>query len=140
MPDPKNVIAVVSEWVAKAENDLKAASLVLRSGKACPADTVCFHGQQVVEKYLKALLTAHGIAFPKTHNIRKLAEMLPASAQLNLSEAEQNELTGFATGARYPGWGEISLADGRRALAIARRVRRDVRKLLPRNALRQRKK
>ena len=56
MPDPDKVTAVVSEWVAKAENDLKSAALILRAGKDCPTDTVCFHAQQVVEKYLKALL------------------------------------------------------------------------------------
>ncbi|HWT80396.1 MAG TPA: HEPN domain-containing protein, partial [Candidatus Methylomirabilis sp.] len=44
----------------------------------------------VVEKYLKALLTAQGIAFPNTHNIRKLVEILSAGAQLNLSQDEQD--------------------------------------------------
>jgi len=139
MPDPEKVATVISEWVGKAENDLKAAVYVLQSGKGCPTDTVCFHAQQAAEKYLKALLTARGIAFPKTHNIRKLVEMLPGETQLNLSEDEQDELTDYATGARYPGWGEIALSDSRRALAIARRLRRDVRKLLPKEALRQRK-
>jgi len=57
MPDPEKVIEVVSEWVAKADNDLQAARLSLRAGKECPTDTVCFHAQQVIEKYIKALLT-----------------------------------------------------------------------------------
>jgi HEPN domain-containing protein len=139
MPDPEKVATVVSEWVAKAENDLKAAGYILRLGKGCPTDTVCFHGQQVVEKYLKALLTAKGIAFPKTHNIRKLIGMLPAGARLDMAEDEQDELTDYATGARYPGWGEISLTDARRVVAIARRLRRDVRRLLPKEALYRRK-
>ena len=139
MPDPEKVATVVWEWVAKAENDLKAGAYTLRLGKGCPTDTVCFHAQQVVEKYLKALLTAQGIPFPKTYNIRKLVEMLPAGAQLNLSEDQQDELTDYATGARYPGWGDISLADSRRVVAIARRLRRDVRKLLPKGGLRRRK-
>jgi hypothetical protein len=65
--------------------------------------------------------------------------MLPGDTQLNLSEDEQDELTDYATGARYPGWGEIVLTDSRRALAIARRLRRDVRKLLPKEALLRRK-
>jgi hypothetical protein len=56
MPDPEKVATVVSEWVAKAENDLKTA-YILRLAKGGPTDTVCFHAQQVVEKYLKALLT-----------------------------------------------------------------------------------
>jgi HEPN domain-containing protein len=48
MPDPEKVATVVSEWVAKAENDLKTAAHTLRLGKECPTDTVCFHAQQVV--------------------------------------------------------------------------------------------
>jgi HEPN domain-containing protein len=103
MPDPEKVAAVVSEWVAKAENDLKSAAHILRLGRECPTDIVCFHAQQAVEKYLKALLTAREIPFPKTHNIRKLVEMVPAGAPLSLSQDEQDELTDYATGARYPG-------------------------------------
>ena len=49
MPDPEKVAAVVSEWIAKAENDLKAAAYLLRLGKESPTDTVCFHAQQTVE-------------------------------------------------------------------------------------------
>ena len=77
-----------------------------------------------------------GVAFPKTHNIRKLVELLPRGVQLSFPPDERDELTDYATGARYPGWGEISLRDARHALAIARRLRRDVRKLLPKEALR----
>jgi hypothetical protein len=43
MPGPE-AITVVSEWVAKAENDLKNAAIVLEAAK-CPTDTVCFHAQ-----------------------------------------------------------------------------------------------
>ena len=138
MPDVSKVIAVVSEWVSKAENDLKTAAHTLWLGKDCPTDTVCFHAQQVAEKYLKALLTVHDIAFPRTHNIRKLVELLPTGVQLNFPPDERDELTDYATGVRYPGWGEISLRDARHALAIARRLRGDVRRLLPKEALRRR--
>jgi HEPN domain-containing protein len=91
MPDPEKVAAVASEWVTKAENDLKSAALILRAGKDCPTDTVCFHAQQAVEKYLNALLAAHGVQFPKTHNIHKLVEILPVGAHLSLSQDEQDE-------------------------------------------------
>lgn len=78
MPDPEKVLSVVREWVAKAENDLKTAAHTLKLGKDCPTDTVCFHAQQCVEKYLKALLVWKGIDFPKTHDLEKLIGMLPA--------------------------------------------------------------
>jgi HEPN domain-containing protein len=135
MPAREKVTAVVSEWITKAENDLKAAALSLRAGKECPTDTVCFHAQQAAEKYLKALLTDHGVSFPRTHNIGDLVEMLPPAFRVSLSREEQDGLTDYATGARYPGWGEIPLSEARRAVAVARRVRKHVRSLVPRRAL-----
>lgn len=136
----ERVAAVAGGWVEKAENDLKNASLALRAGEECPADTVAFHAQQCVEKYLKALLVAERIDFPKTHDIEKLVALLPARLQPRMTSEEQGRLTDYATGARYPGWGDISLAEARRAVAIARRVRREIRRVLPKEALRQRKK
>lgn len=41
-------------------------------------------------------------------------------------------MTDYATGTRYPGWGEISLAEARRAVAATRRVRKEIRKQLRR--------
>ena len=39
----------------------------------------------------------------------------------------------------YPGWEEISLGEARRAVAVARRVRREIRRALPREAVRRRR-
>lgn len=63
MPDREKVLAVTREWVDKAENDLKNAAHTLTMGEKCPTDTVCFHAQQCVEKYLKAFLVCSGIEF-----------------------------------------------------------------------------
>ena len=57
------IAQVVSEWVEKAENDLKNAAHTIKMGEDCPTDTVCFHAQQCVEKYLKAFLVSTGIDF-----------------------------------------------------------------------------
>jgi HEPN domain-containing protein len=48
---------VIAQWVSKAEEDLTAAEYLLTMGGQCPFATVCFHAQQLVEKYLKALLS-----------------------------------------------------------------------------------
>jgi HEPN domain-containing protein len=63
MPAPEHVAEVVREWVDKAENDLKNAAHTLKMGEKCPTDTVCFHAQQCVEKYLKAFLVYSSIEF-----------------------------------------------------------------------------
>jgi HEPN domain-containing protein len=139
MSDPEDPITVCAEWVTKAENDLLNAAHTLKLGVTCPTDTVCFHAQQCVEKYLKALLVVKGIYFPKTHDLEALMALIPTGLRPEISSEEQARLTYFATEARYPGWGQISLAADRRAVAVARRVRREVRRELPRKTVRRRK-
>lgn len=135
MPDRDKILAVVAEWVQKAENDLTAGACILDLADECPTDTVCFHAQQCAEKYLKAILVLHQIPFPKTHDIKEIALLLPSGVNVSLSGEEMDILTDYAAPARYPGWREISMAEARRAIALARRVRREVRKLLPKAAL-----
>ena len=139
MKERKEVVSVAREWIQKAENDLKTAAHTLKMDKDCPTDTVCFHAQQAVEKYLKALLVFKGIDFPKTHDIEELVAMLPKAFRPSLADTEQDLLTDYATVTRYPGnYESISLTEARRAVATARRVRKEARKFLPSQALRRR--
>jgi HEPN domain-containing protein len=139
MPDRERVLTVVGDWAVKADNNLKTAVHTLKLGAECPTDTVCFHAQQCVEKYLKALLVFKGIDFPKTHDLERLIALLPARVRPRLTPEEQGRLTEYATGARYPGWEEIPLAEARRAVAVVRRARMEIRSALPNAALRRRK-
>ena len=137
----EKVIKVVSEWIEKAENDLKNATYTLKMGEDCPTDTTCFHTQQCVEKYLKAFLTFKRIDFPKTHDVGELLSLISESARPQLVVEEQRRLTAYATVTRYPGdYEPIPLAEARSAVAIARRVRKAVRALMPKEALRKRRK
>ena len=139
MPDPEKVCAVVREWVMKAENDLENAVRVVRSGEDCPADTVCFHAQQCVEKYMKALLVWKCIPFPKTHNIRDLLELIPRKMRPAVNVSEQDRLTEYATVTRYPGeYKPVSYSEARKSVKLARRIRAAIRKQLPKQALRRR--
>jgi HEPN domain-containing protein len=140
MPAPNPVITVVREWLAKAENDLLTATHTLTLGADCPTDTVCFHAQQCVEKYVKALLVFRATPFPKTHNIHVLRTLLPPKLRPKLDAKVQDRLTAYATVLRYPGAGpDVSLGEARKSVAIARRVRREVRKHLPLAALRRKR-
>ena len=139
MPASERVVAIAGDWVRKAENDLMNAVHTLKLGAGGPTDTVCFHAQQCIEKYLKAMLVLRAIDFPRTHDLEKLVSLLPATARAGLIADEQAKLTEYATGARYPGWGEIPLAEAKRAVAMARRVRREIRRMLPRAMLRRKK-
>jgi len=123
-------MTVAREWMAKAHNDLRSAAYLLKM-KDCPTDAVCFHAQQCVEKYLKALLVTQGTQFRKTHDLRELLALLPSRIRPFLDNNEQDRFTDYATVTRYPGnYEPISLSEARQAVKIARRVRREVRKIL----------
>jgi HEPN domain-containing protein len=92
------------EWVKKAEDDLRMA--VLAAGAAPPShDQVCFHCQQAVEKYLKALLEELGHSVPKTHDLDALAGLLlPHYPGLRSIRHRLSFLSPFAVAVRYPGF------------------------------------
>jgi HEPN domain-containing protein len=137
MPNPNPVFAMVRAWVVKAEHDLKTAVHTLTLGKEAPTDTVSFHAQQRIEKYLKALLVLHGVPFPKTHAIRRLTALLPAKLRPKIVGKVKDRLTEYATVMRYPDVGtDIPLREAREAVALAKRVRKDVSRQMPRAALR----
>ena len=89
-------------------------------------------------RYLKALLVSKGINFPKTHDIKELISLLPSRSCPQVTPEEQRRLTDYATVTRYPGdYEAISLAETRRTVKIARRVRNEIRKFLPKKMLRK---
>jgi len=140
MPVDERTRRVVGGWIEKAENDLKNATLALRAGRECPADTVAFHAQQCVEKYLKALLSFRAVDFPKIHDIEELLARSEFGDRVPLSVEEQRLLTDYATVTRYPGdYDPVSLSEARHAVALARRVRAVVRREFPRSLLKKKR-
>ena len=132
MSEPPDLQSDVGAWIKKAEHDLINAEHTLTMGADCPYDTVCFHGQQCVEKYLKAYLVYRGIDFPKVHDIRPLMQLVPSDARLGLELAEVIVVNRFIQGTRYPGdWEEFGRQDADEAVVIARKVRAAVRARLP---------
>jgi HEPN domain-containing protein len=85
-----------------------------------------------VEKYLKALLTYKQLDFPRTHDLGQLLLLLPRGARIDLGVEQQRRLTLYATVTRYPGEYEpVTLEEARRAVAVARNAREQVRNALP---------
>jgi len=132
MSEQRERSALVRGWVVKAEHDLRNAEHTLTLDEDCPFDTVAFHAQQCVEKYLKALLTFREIPYPRIHDISELVALVPVALVLK----EIVELQPYAVEARYPGeWDEIDADEARNAVAIAQRAREVIRPLLPPDAL-----
>ena len=57
----------INVWITKGDHDFGTDQIVFAQIKEYK-DTVCFHCQQAVEKYLKALLVDLGIDFKYKHS------------------------------------------------------------------------
>jgi HEPN domain-containing protein len=114
---------LVSEWLRKADLDLLTVDRLCSEDPF--RDVVAFHAQQAAEKYLKALLTRHQIEFPKTHELRRLLELLAGvEPQLAASLTDIKWLEPFGVEVRYPGERPDTLpGDEQRARELARSVR-----------------
>ena len=114
------------QWIVKAEEDVRSLRS-LAATKPPPRDAVCFHCQQAVEKYLKALLQELGLVVPRTHNVKHLYDLLVLhDASLSSMRRSGGSLTKYAVEYRYPG----ILAKTRQmnaAIRIAERVRSELR-------------
>jgi HEPN domain-containing protein len=115
------------EWVDKAEADYDAALQLRGSRKKYSRDIVCFHLQQCVEKYLKGRLVEAGIAFPKTHDLERILDLVVATEPLWATfRPALARLTNFAANLRYPGRSALP-AEARASLAATTRIRSIVR-------------
>ena len=123
----------VRQWLIKGDNDLKTA--VDEINTTNPAtDTVCFHAQQCVEKYLKGYLTLLNIHAGKTHNLGKLVKMCEKvdSEFKALFEMGVIELNEYAISVRYPDeFYILKIEEAKFAISVAENVKNFIiRKLL----------
>ncbi|MBU4270591.1 MAG: HEPN domain-containing protein [Planctomycetes bacterium] len=114
---------LVREWLARAQADLQGAEVAL-GGRPLITEHVCFHGQQAVEKALKAFLVYHGVDFPWTHQIGPLLDLcIEQNGSFSRLVTAAVPLTEYAVRFRYPFFSPPpSLEQARAALATAHDV------------------
>lgn len=117
------------EWIKKAEGDFKVASRELAVVVDPVYDSVCFHVQQCVEKYLKALLSNKRQVAPRVHDLEQLLyRVVPYYPQLEqqFDEAAWEMLAEISSGAVevcYPG--ATTTADDAKRFYTSGRMLRD---------------
>jgi HEPN domain-containing protein len=121
MDEPLKII--VNQWLIKADNDLHTAEYGLTADEPI-TDTICFHCQQAVEKYLKMYLASQGNDPIVTHNISilvaKCADYDPAFNELQRLVF----LTSYAVSLRYPDdFYMPEVEEAQEALTVARDAR-----------------
>ncbi|MBT3605322.1 MAG: HEPN domain-containing protein [Candidatus Latescibacteria bacterium] len=125
MTEPQKKL--VKQWVDKALNDLLNVTNNLNADHT-PWDTVCFHCQQAVEKYLKAILAIQNQPIPRTHDLEQLHILVQDWVPILSEHLEDLRwLTTYAIVSRYP----VEIIEqsaeedeGLRAYAIAQMVQR----------------
>jgi HEPN domain-containing protein len=86
--------------LTKAPQDLAALEVLSTSDVA--DEIVGFHAQQAVEKLVKAVLAAHGVEVPKTHDLRFLFEVASSNGIDVPEEVQETRwLTPWSVAFRY---------------------------------------
>ena len=107
-----------SDWMRFARSDLAVARSVHDADVLM--ETLCFHAQQAVEKSLKAVLLARSVAFPHTHNLRILMDLVSNVESLPPDVVASVGLVGYAVEVRYPGiYEDITEDEYREAVRLA---------------------
>jgi HEPN domain-containing protein len=114
----------IKQWIIKGDHDLGTAKITYFHIPEY-LDTVTFHCQQAVEKYLKAYLIFQSTAFKLSHDMIYLLDLIVQ----NDSDFESHydlisELQGYAVEIRYPNE-TIYLSNEKveKAMTIAKNVR-----------------
>lgn len=123
--------APADEWIAKAEGDAASAMRELRARTRPNYDAACFHAQQCIEKYLKAVLIHHAVPFPKVHDLETLLDLCsPIHPLWDTMRSDLQLLTQYAVQFRYPGE-SADKDDARQAIAAMKRSRAVIQSELP---------
>jgi HEPN domain-containing protein len=116
----------VKKWLIKAMNDYRTAEKLIQGPEEdVITDTLCFHGEQFVEKVLKAYLLSHQVDFKRTHNLEYLVKLSSERDQeFQWLDEVAEKFTEYAVEVRYPDAFYIpSLAEAQEAFEIIRRVK-----------------
>ena len=114
------------EWQRFAYDDEALINIALRENG--PANPVCFHAQQIAEKYLKGFLTYHKQPLIKSHNLTQLLRLC-VQIEPKLQDLEETiiQLSAFYVETRYPGDApEFTLKEAKRAYEDALQVKRRI--------------
>lgn len=95
---------ISQEWIEKAEGDYATLERECQAQDLPNYDGICFHAQQCVEKYLKAILSESHRPFSKIHDLVALLEQaLEINPDLEVFREDLAFLSDFAVSYRYPG-------------------------------------
>jgi HEPN domain-containing protein len=117
-------LELVRKWLEKADHDLLNIENNL-SAQEIPADTVCFHAQQAIEKCLKAALMYFERNPEKVHDlVLLLSEVQKLIPELEPYGEQFERISDYAVGSRYPDYPyDPTIEDAREAFNTALEIK-----------------
>ena len=117
-------IEIVKSWIEKGDHDLGTAQITFHYIPKF-RDTIAFHCQQSVEKYLKGYLFFSDVVFKKTHNLNYLLSLVSQFDSVSDELYDKAaELEDYSVEIRYPDSSiDLSNEDIYQALSISREFR-----------------
>lgn len=114
------------EWIEKAEEDYNTAKWLQQSPNSVD-NSICFHAQQCIEKYLKAWLQEEDIGAPRTHSLEELLDLIVTTLpEWQHWQPDFKIIMVYAVDPRYPGASRTA-EDTHHAMHICDEVRQAVR-------------
>jgi HEPN domain-containing protein len=115
---------LVNAWFNKAEKDLITVEHEFFFDDPV-YETICFHCQQAVEKFLKGYLIYLEIGYQKTHELGELVSVCERKDRgITHLKEDADKLTDYAVEIRYPDdYYEIYEDDAKEAFEIAKEVK-----------------
>lgn len=89
-----------NNWIKRAQDDIKNAEVLLDK-KILPW-IICFHCQQAIEKYIKALQIIYLKDYTREHNLLHLVQSLRDHIQIDDHASDLVYISNFYIVTRYP--------------------------------------
>ena len=121
------VAEIVQRFVRRGDGHLRAAVVLVEADGAGVADAACYHCEEAVDKYLKALLTLEGIFAPRTHDLNYIHNLLPENTRLFVDRSDLLYLSTYG----IERWWDPDHDQAVRVLEIARSVRQQIMDRVP---------
>src|SRR3989344_1712757 len=121
-----NITNYTKLWFELGDDDINSAKILLKDGGS--PNSVCFHGQQVAEKYLKGFLTARKQEMRKIHDLKGLIELCKKlDEEFNQLENDAVYLNRFYVETRYADdFFSFKKSEAEQAIAAAERIKKFV--------------
>jgi len=129
--DEITLLNKVRGWLKKADSDLKNIKNNFNS-EDIPTDTICFHAQQAIEKYIKGALIYFRKHVAKTHDlVNLLTSIIPNIPELKAFEEDLEEISDYGVEVRYPDlFYDPTLDEAKKSYNIALKVKEIILKKL----------